>query len=48
MKTIGRCVYCGDEIYDFQAIVNVGRKKVHTGCLHILADENPCDRKENI
>jgi len=41
MKTVGKCPYCKDPIYDFQAKVKVGKEKLHKGCLHILAEENP-------
>ncbi|KKM61547.1 hypothetical protein LCGC14_1530550, partial [marine sediment metagenome] len=36
MKTVGKCPYCKDPIYDFQAKVKVGKEKLHKGCLHIL------------
>ncbi len=41
MKTIGKCAYCKDPIYEHQAQVKVGRVKLHKGCLHIMATENP-------
>lgn len=41
MKTVGKCAYCKDPIYESQAKVKVGKEKLHTGCLHILTKENP-------
>jgi len=40
MKTIGKCAYCNDPIYDYQAMVEVGKEKLHKGCLHKLSKEN--------
>ena len=45
MKTEGKCVYCKDPILDFQAIVKVGKEKLHKGCLHVLCEENPLPEK---
>lgn len=40
MKTIGKCAYCGDPIYDFQKLeVNGKFIPLHKGCLHIVAKE---------
>ncbi len=41
LKTVGKCAYCGDPIYEFRAKVRVGKEELHRGCLHILAEENP-------
>ena len=40
MKTIGKCVYCGDPLYDFQDTIKVkGKGKYHKGCLDIEKTE---------
>lgn len=41
MKTIGKCIYCKDPVYDFQDKVKVGEVLFHKGCVHVLAEENP-------
>ena len=41
MKFVGKCAYCRDAILSFQATVEMGRRKLHLGCLHIWAKENP-------
>ena len=37
MKTVGKCVYCNDPIYDFQETDETG--KYHKGCKEIEGDE---------
>lgn len=45
MKIVGKCAYCKDPIYAMRASVKVGKENLHTGCLHILAKENPLPLK---
>lgn len=45
MKIVGKCAYCKDPIYDSQAKVDVGKARLHKGCLHILREETPFLRR---
>ena len=46
MKTIGKCRYCSDSIYDFQ--VNK-HKDYHTGCFDLAMEEGYREMaKENL
>ena len=40
MKTVGKCVYCNDPIYDFQELkINDKFAPLHKGCLSTIAEE---------
>ena len=39
MKTVGKCDYCKDPIYDFQELkVNGNVIHLHTGCLELVVE----------
>ena len=35
MKTIGKCAYCDDPLYDFEEFAGKGKVKYHIGCYKI-------------